>query len=125
MSPKVPARISGVTLPNKRIEVALTYVYGIGPSLSKSLLKKVGVDLNKRADELSEDELVKIRAELEIIPHEGDLRRKVQNDLKRLQEIGCYRGYRHRRRLPCRGQKTKVNARTRRGKKSTIANKKK
>jgi small subunit ribosomal protein S13 len=120
----VPARISGVTLPNKRIEVALTYVYGVGRPLSISILKKVKIPFDKRADDLSEDEISKIRAELEFIPHEGDLRRKLQNDLKRLSEIGCYRGYRHRRRLPCRGQRTQTNARTRKGKKVTIANKK-
>lgn len=120
----MPARISGITLPNKRIVIALTYVYGIGKSLAQDLLKKTKIDENKRADDLSEEELVKIRAELEHISHEGDLRRKVQNDLKRLTEIGCYRGYRHRRRLPVRGQRTQCNARTRKGKKVTIAGKK-
>lgn len=118
------ARISGVTLPNKRIEVALTYVYGVGRSLSKSILEKTKISFDKRADSLTEEEISKIRAELEIVPHEGDLRRKLQNDMKRLSEIGCYRGYRHRRRLPCRGQRTQTNARTRKGKKVTIANKK-
>lgn len=118
------ARISGVTLPNKRIEVALTYVYGVGRSLSQKILTKCKISFDKRADELTENELVLIRNELETIPHEGDLRRKVQNDLKRLSDIGCYRGYRHRRRLPSRGQRTSCNARTRRGKKVTIAGKK-
>lgn len=118
-------RIAGIPLPNKRIEIALTYVYGIGPSLSKSILTAAKIDLDKRADDLTEEEAVKIREALDAIPHEGDLRRKIQNDLKRLQEIGSYRGYRHRRRLPCRGQKTKKNARTRKGKKVSIANKKK
>jgi len=121
----VATRIAGIPLPNKRIEIALTYVYGIGPSLAKDILSTANIDLNKRADDLTEDEATKIREALEGIPHEGDLRRKIQNDLKRLQEIGSYRGYRHRRRLPCRGQKTKKNARTRKGKKVTIANKKK
>lgn len=121
----MPARISGVTLPNKRIAVALTYVYGVGRPLAETILEKVSVNFDKRADDLTEEELVRIRAELEQVPHEGDLRRKIQNDLKRLQDIGCYRGYRHRRRLPCRGQGTKCNARTRKGKKVTIANKKK
>lgn len=119
------ARVSGVTLPNKRIEVALTYVYGIGLNTSQEILQSAKIDPNKRADELTEDELNKIRTQIDLIPHEGDLRRKVQNDLKRLQEIGCYRGYRHRRKLPCRGQQTKTNGRTRKGKKVTIANKKK
>lgn len=118
------ARISGVTLPNKRIEVALTYIYGVGRSLSKKILQKHNISLDKRADDLTEDELTRIRQELDTIPHEGDLRRKVQNDLKRLSDIGCYRGYRHRRRLPSRGQRTSCNARTRRGKKVTIAGKK-
>lgn len=121
----MPARISGVTLPNKRIEVALTYVFGVGRPLSKAILEKAKIPFDKRADDLEEEELVKIRTALDSIPHEGDLRRKVQNDLKRLGEIGCYRGYRHRRRLPCRGQRTQTNARTRKGKKMTIANKKK
>jgi small subunit ribosomal protein S13 len=112
-------------LPNKRVEVALTYIYGVGRTTATKICKKRNIDLNKRADELTEEEANSIREELDIIPHEGDLRRKVQNDLKRLQEIGCYRAYRHRRRLPCRGQRTRKNARTRRAKKITIANKKK
>lgn len=82
------------------------------------------IDLAKRAEELTDDEIKKITAELDKVPHEGDLRRKIQNDLKRLQEIGCYRGYRHRRKLPCRGQHTRSNARTRKGKSVPIANKK-
>lgn len=119
------ARISGVTLPNKRIEVALTYIYGVGRPLAKKILTKLNIPLDKRADDLTEEELVAIRSELDLIPHEGDLRRKLQNDIKRLSEIGCYRGYRHRRRLPCRGQRTSNNARTRKGKKVAIAGKKK
>lgn len=120
----MPARISGVTLPNKHAEIALTYVYGVGKTTARKILEKTGIDLNKRADQLTDDEVALISKELEIIPHEGDLRRKVQNDLKRLQEIGSYRGYRHRRKLPCRGQRTRSNARTRKGKSVPIANKK-
>ncbi len=121
----MPARISGVTLPNKRAIIALTYIFGVGKPRAQELLDKTGISVDKRADNLTEDEISKIRAELDTIPHEGDLRRKIQNDLKRLGEIGCYRGYRHRRKLPCRGQRTQTNARTRKGKKMTIANKKK
>lgn len=99
-------------------------MYGVGRPLAKTILTKHDIPFDKRADDLTEEELVKIRAELEAIPHEGDLRRKVQGDVKRLSEIGCYRGYRHRRKLPCRGQRTSNNARTRKGKKVTIAGKK-
>lgn len=120
----MPARISGVTLPNKPAAIALTYVYGVGRITAIKVLEAAKVDITKRADDLTDDEVKKITAELDKIPHEGDLRRKVQNDLKRLQEIGCYRGYRHRRRLPCRGQRTRSNARTRKGKAVAIANKK-
>ena len=118
-------RISGVTLPNKRAVIALTYIYGVGPVLSKQILATCNISEDKRADDLTEDEQQAIRSELEHIIHEGDLRPQTMNDFKRLQDIGSYRGYRHRRRLPVRGQKTRVNARTRRGKKTTIANKKK
>lgn len=121
----MPTRISGITLPNKRSIIALTYVYGVGKSTAEKVLQKTGIDPNKRADNLTEEEATRIRKELEVIPHEGDLRRKLQNDVKRLQEISCYRAYRHRRGLPCRGQRTRYNARTRRGRKVTIANKKK
>jgi len=120
----VPARISGVTLPNKPSAIALTYIYGVGLTTSKKILTTLKIDLAKRAEELTDDEIKKITAELDKVPHEGDLRRKIQNDLKRLQEIGCYRGYRHRRKLPCRGQHTRSNARTRKGKSVPIANKK-
>jgi small subunit ribosomal protein S13 len=121
----VSVRISGVVLPNKRVIIALTYIYGVGKSTSKAILEKVGISFDRRSNTLTEDEVSKIRLELDGISHEGDLRRKIQNDLKRLNEIGCYRGYRHRRGLPCRGQRTQKNARTRKGKKVTIANKKK
>jgi len=119
------ARIAGVNLPNdKRIEISLTYVYGVGRSLSQELLEKAGVDKSIRTKDLTLDQENAIRKELEAYIVEGDLRRKSQLDVKRLQEIGSYRGYRHRRRLPARGQRTKTNARTKRGKKHTVANKK-
>jgi small subunit ribosomal protein S13 len=121
------ARIAGVDLPrNKRIEVAMTYVYGIGRTSSQKILSTAGVDLNTRTDDLTEAELAKIR---EIVDAdyriEGDLRREVTMNIKRLMDLGCYRGLRHRRGLPCRGQKTKTNARTRKGPKKTVAGKKK
>ncbi len=121
------ARIAGVDLPrNKRIEVAMTYVYGIGRTSSQKILASAGVDLNTRTDDLTEAELAKIReivdADFRI---EGDLRREVTMNIKRLMDLGCYRGLRHRKGLPCRGQKTKTNARTRKGPKKTVAGKKK
>jgi len=121
------ARIAGVDLPrNKRIEVAMTYVYGIGRTSSQKILSTAGVDMNTRTDDLTEAELAKIReivdAEYRI---EGDLRREVTMNIKRLMDLGCYRGLRHRKGLPCRGQKTKTNARTRKGPKKTVAGKKK
>ena len=119
------ARISGITLPKeKRIEVGLTSIYGIGRSLSRRILKETGVNLDLRVSELSEGQLSTLRERIDKIPTEGDLRRRRQMDIKRLQEIGSYRGYRHRRGLPVRGQKTRSNARTRKGKKKTVANKK-
>jgi len=120
------ARIAGVNLPNeKRIEIALTYVYGIGRTLSRQILHKAGVDPGIRAKDLSLDQENAIRKIVEG-EHmvEGDLRRNTQLNVKRLQDIGSYRGFRHRRRLPVRGQRTKTNARTKRGKKMTVANKK-
>jgi small subunit ribosomal protein S13 len=121
------ARIAGVDLPrNKRIEVAMTYVYGVGRTSSQKILSSAGVDLNTRTDDLTEAELAKIR---EIVDAdyriEGDLRREVTMNIKRLMDLGCYRGLRHRRGLPCRGQKTKTNARTCKGPKKTVAGKKK
>ena len=119
------ARIAGVTLPNdKRIAIALTYVYGIGKTTAAKILEKVGVDPNTRTKDLSPDQENDIRKEIEAFMVEGDLRRKVQLDIKRMQDIGSYKGYRHRRRLPVRGQRTKTNARTKRGKRHTVANKK-
>ncbi len=121
------ARISGVDLPReKRVEVGLTYVYGIGLPSSKKILAEAGINPDTRVKDLTEDEVQKLR---EIIDKdyivEGDLRRNVALDIKRLMEIGCYRGVRHRKGLPVRGQRTKTNARTRKGPARTIANKKK
>lgn len=121
------ARISGIDLPrDKRIEVALTYIYGIGPSRASEVLKTTGIDPDTRVKDLTEEQEAKLRDAIEhhyII--EGDLRRETGMNIKRLSEIGCYRGMRHRRGLPCHGQRTKTNARTRKGPKKTIANKKK
>jgi small subunit ribosomal protein S13 len=121
------ARIAGIDLPrNKRVEVALTYIFGIGRSTSQEILAKAGIDFNTRSDDLTEDEVAKIR---KIIDNdykvEGDLRRDVTMNVKRLMDLGCYRGLRHRRGLPVRGQKTKTNARTRKGPRKTVAGKKK
>ena len=115
------ARIAGVNLPKgKRIEVALTYIYGIGRKLSKDLLTKLKIDLDTKVENLTSDQEQKIRETIGKMVTEGDLRRQVTNDIKRLQEIGTYRGFRHRRRLPARGQRTKTNARTKRGKRMTM-----
>ncbi len=119
------ARIVGVDIPNdKVVVVALTYIYGIGNTTSKQILKDAGIDEGKRVKDLTEEELTKIRAGIAHHKVEGDLRREVMLNIKRLQEIGCYRGIRHRRGLPVRGQRTKTNARTRKGPRKTIANKK-
>jgi small subunit ribosomal protein S13 len=111
------ARIAGVNLPlNKRAEIGLTYIYGIGRSTSNEILKEVGVSPDTYVRDLTEDEVAKLRAAIDDgRTVEGDLRRERSQDIKRLQEIGCYRGLRHRRGLPVRGQKTKTNARTRKG----------
>ena len=122
------ARISGVDLPrDKRIEIGLTYVYGIGRATSNRLLKEAGVNPDTRVRDLTDEEVGKIRdgIDADSILIEGDLRREIAINIKRLQEIGCYRGIRHRKGLPVRGQKTKTNARTRKGPKKTVANKKK
>ena len=121
------ARIAGVDLPrDKRVEIGLTYIYGIGKSSANEILKKAGVNPDTRVKDLTEDEAGKIRKIIEQeYDVEGDLRREVSLNIKRLQEIGCYRGIRHRKGLPVRGQKTKTNARTRKGPKRTVANKKK
>jgi small subunit ribosomal protein S13 len=119
------ARIAGVDIPNeKRIVISLTYIYGIGLSTSKKILAACGISEDTRTKNLTEDELFNIRKEIESIKIEGDLRREVTLNIKRLQEIGSYRGMRHRRGLPVRGQKTKTNARTCKGPRKTIANKK-
>lgn len=115
------ARIAGVNLPqDKRIEVALTYIYGIGRRLSSQILTKLNIHNNAKVRELSEADITRLKEVIEKIPTEGELRRKVSLDMKRLQEIGSYRGIRHRRKLPVRGQRTKTNARTRRGKRVTV-----
>ena len=120
------ARIAGVDLPNKRILIALTYIFGVGLSTSKKILEQVGIDENVRAHKLTEDELTKIRDVIKNMHVEGDLRREIGLSMKRLIEINCYRGIRHRRGLPARGQRTKTNGRTRRGKKRiAVAGKKK
>ena len=121
------ARIAGINVPtNKRVLVALTYVHGIGLTSSKNICKKVGVDEDKRINNLSEDELTKIRDLIDKnYSVEGDLRRKISLDIKRLNDLGCYRGLRHRKKLPVRGQRTHTNARTRKGKAVAIAGKKK
>ena len=121
------ARIAGVDLPrDKRIEIGLTYIYGIGRVSSNKVLEASGVDPNTRVKDLTDEEVKKISTVIdETLTVEGDLRREVALDIKRLQEIGCYRGIRHRKGLPVRGQKTKTNARTRKGPKRTVANKKK
>ncbi len=122
------ARIAGVDLPReKRVEIGLTYIYGIGRVVSNRLLNEAGVSPDTRVKDLTDDEVARIQKAIETleVPVEGDLRREVALNIKRLQEIGCYRGIRHRKGLPVRGQKTKTNARTRKGPKKTIANKKK
>ena len=120
------ARISGVDIPrDKRVVISLTYIYGIGKQTSIEILKKAGIDQNRRVKDLTEEELTEIRREVAAIKVEGDLRREVALNIKRLMEIGCYRGIRHRKGLPVRGQNTRWNARTRKGKAKTVANKKK
>ena len=117
------ARIAGVDIPrNKRVEISLTYIYGIGKTASQSILEKASIDPNTRVQDLSESEVTQLR---QIIDNdyvvEGDLRREVAMNIKRLTEIGCYRGLRHRRHLPVHGQRTKTNARSRKGPKKTVA----
>ncbi|MEF9960516.1 30S ribosomal protein S13 [Niameybacter sp.] len=121
------ARIAGVDLPkNKRVEVGLTYIYGIGRPSSRRILTEAGVDFDTRIKDLTDEEVNKLRDIIDKTQMvEGDLRREIALNIKRLMEIGCYRGIRHRRGLPVRGQKTKTNARTRKGPKKTVANKKK
>ena len=121
------ARIAGVDLPReKRVEIGLTYIYGIGRASSVKILEKANVNPDTRVRDLTDEEVGRIRDAIdEMLTVEGDLRREIAMNIKRLQEIGCYRGVRHRKGLPVRGQKTKTNARTRKGPKRTVANKKK
>ena len=121
------ARIAGVDLPReKRVEIGLTYIYGIGRASSVKSLEKANVNPDTRVRDLTDEEVGRIRDAIdETVTVEGDLRREIAMNIKRLQEIGCYRGVRHRKGLPVRGQKTKTNARTRKGPKRTVANKKK
>ena len=122
------ARIAGIDLPReKRIEIALTYIYGIGRTTATKLLQHTGIDPDLRVKSMSEDDEKKLRDAIDALALrvEGDLRREIQGNVKRLMDIGCYRGVRHRRGLPVRGQRTKTNARTRKGPKRTVAGKKK
>ena len=120
------ARINGVDIPNnKRIEIALTYIYGIGRNLSNKILTDAKIDINKKAGQLSQEELVLIRDEVSKYTTEGDLRREVNMNIKTKMEINCYQGTRHKKGLPVRGQRTNRNARTRKGKGKVVANKKK
>lgn len=120
------ARLAGVDLPkNKRILIGLQSIYGIGNSFSKKILEEAGIDENKKVSSLTDDEVNQIRAIISTVKLEGALRSEVQNNIKRLMDIGTFRGKRHRRGLPVRGQRTKTNARTRKGKRKTVAGKKK
>jgi small subunit ribosomal protein S13 len=122
------ARISGVNIPlNKRVEIGLTYIYGVGRSTSNQLIAQLGIEPDRKVRDLTEDEVIKLRELIDSsLTVEGDLRRERSQNIKRLQEIGCYRGLRHRRGLPVRGQNTKTNARTRKGpKRMSVAGKKK
>jgi len=121
------ARLAGIDLPkNKRLDIALTYIYGIGHTTALKILDATGTDWTKKTDDLTADEIKNIRVELEDnYKVEGDLRREISGNIKRLMDIGCYRGLRHRRGLPVRGQKTKTNARTRKGRKRAAVGRKK
>ena len=121
------ARISGINIPlNKRVEIGLTYIYGIGRPSSNEILAELGIEPDRKVRDLTEDEVAKLRTKVDDLTVEGDLRRERSQNVKRLMEIGCYRGLRHRRGLPVRGQNTKTNARTRKGpKRMSVAGKKK
>ena len=120
------ARVKGVDIPNnKRFEIALTYIYGIGRSLSNKVIEAAGIDKNKKAGDLTQDEIAKLRDELNKYATEGDLRREVNMNIKTKMEINSYEGTRHKKGLPVRGQRTNINARTRKGKGKVVANKKK
>jgi len=120
-------RVIGIDIPdNKRLEISLTYIYGVGRRLSNEIIEKLGLDRNMRAQKLSQDDIARLNNMLQAeYVVEGDLRRQVQNNIKRLVNIHAYRGIRHRLGLPCRGQRTRTNSRTRKGKRKTVANKKK
>ena len=121
------ARIAGVNIPtNKRVEIALRYIHGIGPTIAREIIEKVGVEPHRRVSELTDAEVIQIRETIDTdYTVEGDLRREVSMNIKRLMDLGCYRGLRHRKRLPVRGQRTHTNARTRKGPAKPIAGKKK
>jgi len=120
------ARIAGVDLPNKHVSIALTYIYGIGRSAAKTICEKAKIDSEKMMNDLDQDELTKLRTVIDSeYKVEGHLRSEIGLNIKRLMDIGCYRGLRHRKGLPVRGQRTRTNSRTRKGKKKTVANKKK
>lgn len=120
------ARIEGVDLPrDKRVEIGLTYIYGIGLPTSQKILAATGISPDTRVRDLTEDEVSQLRDEISKYTVEGELRREVRADIKRLMDIGCYRGFRHRRGLPCRGQRTRTNARTRKGPRRTVGAKRK
>jgi small subunit ribosomal protein S13 len=120
------ARIAGVDLPNKHVDVALTYIYGLGPSSARKICATTGIDASKRINDLTAEEVNRLRAVIENdFKVEGRLRTEISLNVKRLMDIGCYRGLRHRRSLPVRGQRTRTNARTRKGKRKTVAGKRK
>jgi small subunit ribosomal protein S13 len=120
------ARIAGVDLPNnKRIDIALRSIYGVGPAVAKRIVEEARLDPNMKAGDLDPNQVNEIRKVLDSVTVEGDLRREIALNIKRLVDLGCYRGFRHRRSLPCRGQRTKTNARTRKGPRKTVAGKKK
>ena len=120
------ARIAGIDLPkNKRGVIGLTYIYGVGKTTSQEVLRKVEIDESKRVSDWTDDEIARIRSAIQEYSVEGQLRSETQMNIKRLIDIGCYRGIRHRRGLPCRGQRTRTNARTRKGRRKTVAGKKK
>ncbi|HRP01219.1 MAG TPA: 30S ribosomal protein S13 [Candidatus Kapabacteria bacterium] len=120
------ARIAGIDLPkNKRGLIGLTYIFGVGRTTSERILNEAGIDINKKVAEWSDDEVARIRLVIEEVKTEGQLRSEIQMNIKRLMDIGCYRGLRHRRGLPVRGQRTRTNSRTRKGRKKTVAGKKK
>jgi len=120
------ARIAGIDLPkNKRGLIGLTYIFGVGMTTSERILNEAGIDVSKKVSDWSDDEVARIRSVIENVKTEGQLRSEIQMNIKRLMDIGCYRGLRHRRGLPVRGQRTRTNARTRKGRKKTVAGKKK